>query len=257
MAAGKIRGNFLAQHRGQGLLLCGWPAESSPPSRKILVEGNRVTGNYLNGALLFGGVGSLRKPTFPDRAGALRVEISRNEFLCNGSNPAVYPSNNPNIGLYFLVNDSTANDPMKDARIDALVLDNTFKENIWYGVAVGQRIEPNKTSIGYVVEATFQGNRYDANGLNAAMFGFRHVVVTHGGGTQPFRYGHDSTYTINAAGDPLAGIDFDYDNPVHDAGGAALNNKLIFNGAAVPNSPDGHPHVKQGPPPAGSCPPKP
>jgi Protein of unknown function (DUF1565) len=255
MAAGKIRGNFLWHLRSQGLHICGWPAESASPRRRILIASNRMTENYINGALLFGGVGSDRNPTFPGRDGALRVEISGNEFHCNGD-PAAFPGNSPNTGLYFLVNDSTVSDPMKAARIDAHVHDNIFKENIWYGVAVGQRIEPNETSIGYVFEATLKRNRYDANGLNAGIFDFRHIVVSHGGGTQPFKFGHDSTYTIKAQQDPFVSIDFDYDNPVHDSSGAELHNKLIFNGAAVPNSGDGHPHIKQGPPPAGPCAPK-
>jgi len=196
--------------------------------------------------------------------------VSKNDFLRNGSDPSVYPSNSPNTGAYFLLNDSTASDATQGARIDADIHGNTFMQNIWYGVAVGQRIEPNKRLTGYAFEGTFERNRYCGNGLNVAALDFRHIVVTHGGGTQRFRFGRGSTYAINAALDPLAGIDFDYDHPAldpdphdytnpteHEDAEAPLGNKLLFNGTPVPNSPPGQPHIKPGPPTIGNCPPSP
>jgi hypothetical protein len=254
MAAGKIRGNYIAKQQSHGALICGWPAQASAPERSVVFERNRVTENHIIGALFFGSVGSLRSPTFQtlgllDQGGTLRVEISANEFECKGSEPLVCPSRTPNTGVYFIVSDNQVSESMKHARIDAVVRGNTFKKNIWYGAVVGQRIQAGKTSVGYEFDGTFLRNKYSGTRLNAAAFTFQHIVSTQGSTTPAFQYGQDSTYTINSVHDPLAGIDFDYDNPPSDSTRTELKNKLIVNGRSY----DGQ-LIKHCPPPAGTYP---
>lgn len=268
LAAGTIRHNYIAK-LSVGVLIFGWPLGSSPPTKRILVEGNRLTENGLNGALFIGSTGSSSSafPSGPTGPGALRVEISRNDFRRNGTE-ASCPHRFPNTGLYFLVNDSLQDDPLQPANIDAIVRDNTFNENVFYGIAVGQRIQPMKRQVAYQFTGTFKNNQYCGNGLNAAMFDFTHVPVSHNSPV-PFSFGRGSTYTIDATLDPLATIDFDYDHPAldpdahnydnppgHENAGAPLGNTLVFNGTAKPNTLPANPHVKPCPPPPviGNCP---
>ena len=195
--------------------------------------------------------------------GSLRVTITRNDFLENGGDPSEYPSNNPSTGLHFLLNDDSQSDPTLEAKIVALVRENTFTDNVWYGLVVGQRIDPGERLIGYSFEGTLERNKYRGNGLRAAAFCFRHIVVSHGAGSKHFRYGRGSTISIHAEQDPLARAGFDYDHPAvdcdphdylnppeHENPGAPLGNALLFNGASIPT------HITLGPPRVGT-PPKP
>jgi hypothetical protein len=259
LAAGTIRGNSIARQSVGAHIY----SLSSDSRKRVLFEGNRMEKNFIAGALFYGSVGSRRAPAFKDLGvqdveGLLRVTIRGNDFLENGGDPSEYPSNNPSTGLHFLLNDDSQSNPVLGARIVALVRENTFTDNVWYGIVVGQRIDPNQRLIGYAFEGTFERNRYRGNGLNAAAFCFRHIVVSHGAGSKHFRYGRGSTITIRAADDPLSRIAFDYDHPAvdcdphdylnpteHEDPGPPLRNRLIFNGTPVPT------HITLGPPRVG------
>jgi hypothetical protein len=55
------------------------------------------------------------------------------------------------------LNDNSQSNPMLGARIVALVRENTFARNVWYGIVVGQRIDPSQRLIGYSFEGTSSG----------------------------------------------------------------------------------------------------
>ena len=166
--------------------------------------------------------------------------MSDNQFRRNGSDQ----ENFANLGLSFVVNDDSRSDTTQAARIEASVHDNYFIENRFWGVSVAQRISPNAPVVGYEFDGTFERNHYCGNGLNEAIFDFRQVTTTLGGGTQQFRYGRRSTYDIHAENDPLASIVYDRDHPANDPDshtneppGTRLGNMLMFNGSTVATAP--------------------
>jgi hypothetical protein len=214
-------------------------------AKSVTFRDNLVIRNSNVGAAFQGGTGSRNPPRVEDGPGSLLVEVSGNEFRENGSDVA----NFTNVGLTLLVNDDSRSDTTQPARIEAYVHDNLFIENRHWGLDVAQRIGPIAPLVGFEFEGTFERNRYCGNGLNEAIFAFRQVTTTLGGGMQQFRYGRGSTYVIHAENDPLASIGFDLDHPANDpdshnypdptpdeAPGVPLGNTLIFNGAIVPTA---------------------
>ena len=243
MASGTIQGNRLT------LLMTGTASWGGRPedAKSVVFRDNIVIGNGNVGAAFQGGNGSKNPPQVPteDGPGSLFTEVSGNEFRGNGSDTA----NFANVGLSFLVNDDSRSDATQPARLEAYVHDNLFIENRFWGLDVAQRLAPNALITGYEFDGTFERNRYCGNGLNAAIFAFRQVTTTLGGGTLHFRYGRDSTYVIHAENDELTSLGFDLDDPANDpdahdypdpipdeAAGAPLGNTLIFNGATVPTA---------------------
>ena len=99
------------------------------------------------------------------------------------------------MGLSFLIDDDSRSDTTRPARIEAHVHDNLFFENRNWGVDVAQRVSPNTRLTGFEFEGTFERNRYCGNGLNEAIFDFRQVTTTLGGGAQKFRFGRGSSYS--------------------------------------------------------------
>jgi hypothetical protein len=239
MASGTIQGNRLTS-MGSGSASFGGRPEDA---KSVAFSGNLVIGNSNVGAAFEGGNGSRNTAVFPmaaDGPGSLSVEVSGNEFRGNGA-PG---PNNANLGLSFLINDYSRSDPTQSASLEAQVHDNLFAENLNWGIAVAQRIAINSSLTGYEFEGTFERNSYCGNGRNAAIFDFRQVTTTLGGGSQPFRYGRGSTYIVHAENDQLTSIDYDMDNPANDPDahtneppGTPLLNTLIFNGLVVPPAP--------------------
>jgi len=247
LASGSITGNYIVNN-STGTYVFGWPAAWTG-SRTVEFSGNRVTQNSLVGAIFNGSVDSLRAPAIPASGGTLTVEIAANDFRQNGGDPSVFPGNSPNTGLYFVLNDSLQSDPLQTAQIQASVHDNAFIDNSWYGVAVGQRIEPNKRLTGYAFSGEFDRNAYCGNGLQNAFIDLRHVPTSQGGGTQHFRFGRNTTITINTSNDPLTSGGFDLDDPQldpdahdytnpteHEPAGTPLGNLVVLNGTDVSNA---------------------
>jgi hypothetical protein len=243
MASGTIQGNRLTLMMAGSAVFGGRPEQA----KSVAFRDNLVIGNSNVGAAFQGGNGSKNPPQVPSKngPGSLFAEVSGNEFRGNGANQA----NFTNVGLSFVVNDDSRSDATQPARLEAHVHDNLFIENRHWGLAVVQRLAPNARITGFEFETTLERNRYCGNGLNAAIFAFRHVTTTLGGGTMRFRYGRDSTYVIHAENDQLASLGFDmdhlandpdphdYTNPTeHEDAGASLGNTLIFNGATVPTA---------------------
>jgi hypothetical protein len=243
MASGTIQGNRLTLMLAASAVFGGRPEHA----KSVVFRDNLVIGNANVGAAFQGGNGSRNPPQVPseDGPGSLSAEVSGNEFRGNGLDQA----NFANVGLSFVVNDDSRSDATEPARLEADVHDNLFIENRHWGLAVLQRIAPNARVTGFEFEGTFERNRYCGNGLNAAIFAFRQVTTTLGGGTVKFRYGRGSTYVIHAENDLLASIGFDMDHPAidpdphnytnpteHEDAGAPLGNTLIFNGAVVPTA---------------------
>jgi hypothetical protein len=242
MASGTIQGNrFTLMNSGSASF--GGPPEQA---KSVAFRDNLVVGNTNVGAAFQGGTGSRNLPKVADGPGSLFVEVSGNEFRGNG---AVGP-NFPSLGLSFLINDDSRSDTTLPARIEAHVHNNLFIENRNWGMGVAQRVSPNVRLTGFEFEGTFERNRYCGNELNEAIFDFRQVTTTLGGGEKHFRFGRGSTYVIHAENDPLAWVGFDLDHPAndpdphdytnpteHEDAGAALGNTLIFNGVIVPTAP--------------------
>jgi hypothetical protein len=241
MASGRIQGNrFTSMNSGSASF--GGPPEQA---KSVAFRDNLVVGNTNVGAAFQGGTGSRNSPPVPDGPGSLFVEVSGNEFRENG---AVGP-NFPSVGLSFLINDDSRSDTTLPARIEAHVHDNLFIENRNWGISVAQRVSPNARLTGFEFEGTFERNRYCGNGLNEAIFAFRQVTTTLGGGEKHFRFGRGSTYVIHAENDPLAWIGYDLDHPANDPDahdytnpterenpGVTLGNTLIFNGLIIPTT---------------------
>lgn len=244
MASGAIQGNRITLLNSGSAVFGGRPEDA----KAVAFRDNLVDRNANVGAAFQGGTGSRNFPIFPrvdDGPGSLSVEVSGNEFRENGTDMP----NFANLGLSFLVNDDTRSDTTQPARLEAHVHDNLFIENRHWGVSVAQRVAPNARLTGFEFEGTFERNRYCGNGLNEAIFAFRQVTTTLGGGTVKFRFGRESTYVIHAENDPLASIGFDLDHPAydpdphdytnppeHEDAGAPLGNTLTFNGAIVPTA---------------------
>jgi hypothetical protein len=241
MASGNIQGNRFA------LMNSGSASFGGPPeqTKSVAFRDNLVVGNTNVGAAFQGGTGSRNLPRVADGPGSLSVEVSDNEFRENG---AVGP-NFPSVGLSFLINDDSRSDATLPARIDAQVHDNLFIENRNWGMSVAQRVSPNARLTGFDFEGTFKNNRYCGNGLNEAIFAFRQITTTLGGGAVHFRFGRGSEFIVHAEDDPLAWVGFDLDHPAndpdphdytnpteHEDPGVPLGNTLIFNGAIVPTA---------------------
>ena len=241
MASGTIRGNRLTLLSNGSASFGGRPEQD----KSVAFLDNLVIGNSNVGTAFQGGTGSRNSPPVEDGPGSLFVEVSGNEFRENGSDTP----NFTNVGLSFVVNDDSRSDTTQPATIEADVHDNFFIENRYWGLDVAQRVRPNVRLIGFEFEGTFERNHYCGNGLNEAIFAFRQVTTTLGGGTVHFRFGRGSTYVIHAENDPLASIGFDLDHPAYDPDphdytnpiehedpGVPLGNTLIFNGAIVPTA---------------------
>ncbi len=238
MASGTIQGNRLTSLMSGSAVFGGRPDQAT----SVVFGGNLVIGNTNVGAAFQGGTGSKNPPrvSSADGPGSLFVCVSDNQFRRNGSDQ----ENFANLGLSFVVNDDSRSDTTQAARIEASVHDNYFIENRFWGVSVAQRISPNAPVVGYEFDGTFERNHYCGNGLNEAIFDFRQVTTTLGGGTQQFRYGRGSTYVIHAENDPLASIVYDRDHPANDPDshtneppGTQLWNTLMFNGSTVATAP--------------------
>jgi hypothetical protein len=120
LAAGTIQGNYIGG-QSSGVHIYGWRPEPSPPRKRILFERNRVAENGTIGALLYGSLGSQRVPKFEspsvsDGPGALRITVSRNDFLQNGGPLCDFPTRNPSTALHFLLNDNSQSDPLLGAQ---------------------------------------------------------------------------------------------------------------------------------------------
>jgi hypothetical protein len=244
MASGTIQGNRLASMASGSASFGGRPEDT----KSVTFSDNLVIGNSNVGAAFQGGNGSRNSPTFPmagDGPGSLSVEVSGNEFRRNGSDTP----NATNVGLSFLINDDSRSDTTQPARIEAHVHDNLFIENRNWGIDVAQRVRPSARLTGFEFEGTLERNRYCGNGLNEAIFAFRQVTTTLGGGTVHFRYGRGSSYLIHAENDPLAWLGYDLDHPAndpdphdltnpleHENPGVPLGNTLTFNGTVVPTA---------------------
>ena len=241
MASGAIQGNRFAS-LANGAAAFGGPPEQA---KSVAFRDNLVIGNGNVGAAFQGGTGSRNSPPVPDGPGSLLVEVSGNQFRKTGT---VGP-NFVSAGLSFLVNDDSRSDTTLPARLEAHVHDNLFFENRNWGFDVAQRVAPNARLTGFEFEGTFERNRYCGNGLNEAIFAFRQVTTTLGGGTQRFRFGRGCSYVIHAENDPLAWIGYDLDHPAndpdphdytnpaeHEDPGVPLGNTLMFNGAIVPTA---------------------
>src|SRR5262249_5900286 len=156
------------------------------------------TRNTLIGLVCHGTPSTLNAPVFTLDAGqiqagaGLRFDADENDFLQNGTasptNPYLsvpYPGNAPNTGFYVLIADGTNNPPQPPTDVRARIRRNTFTNNFWYGTAVGVRMNANgelpAPPNGFTFEGTYEENRYHGNGLNAAMFAFRQIPVSHGG----------------------------------------------------------------------------
>lgn len=239
MASGTIRGNRFTLMNSGSASFGGRPELA----KSVTFRDNLVVGNTNVGAAFQGGTGSRNLPKVADGPGSLFVEVSGNEFRANGAAGPNFPS----VGLSFLINDDSRSDTTLPAKIEAHVHDNLFIENRNWGLDVAQRVSPNARLTGFEFEGTFERNRYCGNGLNEAIFAFRQITTTLGGGAQRFRFGRGSTYVIHAENDPLAWIGYDLDHPAndpdphdytnptqHEAAGVPLGNTLIFNGAIVP-----------------------
>ncbi len=241
MASGTIRANrFTLMNSGSASF--GGPPEQA---KSVAFRDNLVVGNTNVGAAFQGGTGSRNIPRVADGPGSLSAEVSGNEFRANGAEGPNFPS----MGLSFLVNDDSRSDTTLPGRIEAHVRDNLFIENRNWGLGVAQRVSPNVRLTGFEFEGTFERNRYCGNGLNEAIFAFRQVTTTLGGGEKRFRFGRGSSYVIHAENDPLAWVGYDLDHPAndpdpheytspteHEDPGIPLENTLIFNGTAVPTA---------------------
>jgi hypothetical protein len=272
-ATGTITRNYVVGN-ATGVHVCGWfPRDLK--TDPILVQNNRVTQNTTVGCLVYGSPQQYMAPVLPlttaqVTAGAgIAVKVASNDFVENGNDSApladsdvssAYPGSMPSTGLYFLTTDATptGTDPGQWTQIEACIEDNTFSQNFWYGTGVGSRIPQGLSGAslapnGYNFDGEYHRNLYVGNGLNAAIFDFRHIQVSHGGGQQVFRFSRNSHYTITAPDDLLSSYPiasdaparyFDYDNPTNnpdllvDDAGLPLNNTLLVNGATVPNSID-------------------
>ncbi len=229
-ASGTIQGNRLTSMMSGCASFGGRPEDA----KSIAFRDNLVLQNSNVGAAFQGGTGSGNAPRVAGGPGRLFVEVSGNEFRGNGSVGLNFPS----VGVSFLVNDDSKSDATQPARLEVNVHDNLFAENLKWGFDVALRLASVDRLAAFDFEGTFERNRYQGNGFNAAIFAFRQVTTTLGGGTTTFRFGRGSTYIIHAENDSLGWTGFDLDHPALDpdprSPGAPLGNTLLVNGSVIP-----------------------
>ena len=191
---------------------------------EVSVLRNRVSGNNFAGVY---GIGD-RATAFPPAEdaglhedGALKIVVAQNDFTRNGM-----------AALHFVAHGNVFNShPDRESHVVAEVRDNTFDHNFHHGLAIHVPVGSFNAAICAAaapgeVHATLEGNTWEGNEANDALFGFAAYRLSISGELRCYVRDHVTIVEGEVPG-------FDTDSPVCDplqTGCVPLGNTLLVNG---------------------------